>query len=56
MEALIVLLDWVVFFVLLQALGWYFYFRFEAPTYPHHHKRGKPTLEIDPIPEPRLRA
>jgi len=56
MSALFVLFEWIVFFLLLQLIGWYFYFRSEPGTLPHHHKRGKPTLEIERIPDPKFRA
>lgn len=49
-------LIWVAFFGATQALGWLFYWRVEEPRFPEAHKHSKPTLVLEPIPDPNMPA
>jgi hypothetical protein len=45
-EFLTVVLMWATFFALLQLLGWAWVWRFEKPSVPQGHKRGRATLSV----------
>jgi hypothetical protein len=42
---------WVVFFAVIQALGWLFYWRREEPLFPAPTKHAKPTLVLETVPD-----